>query len=323
MHFQIRLSSFIALLFVCVSVAASAAPANSKLLALVPEGAQFVAGIEGLHNPPSKGWMLLLTRRSNLDFEDWIALTGVDPHRRADEVIEVAVSSAAGELRDHLVLLAGQFNRELIFRAALGNGATLTEYGGQPVLVVKPFTREKGQISSPRWMAILDGSRGIFGSPELVRRALDRYRRRSGPDPSLMQRLQALHKDVNSWNVLAMSAPMLARNVESEQLHAPWTHLLDRADELTLGIHYGSTDRIDFAVHFISSQKSSSLAGFLTESRLVPVNLSTSMRPRLQNLSLDQNRVRGSFLVPAGQLGRLLITDPTRDSSASNSQPRP
>jgi hypothetical protein len=141
------------------------------------------------------------------------------------------------------------------------------------------------------------------------------------PDPLLVERLRQLHSDVNSWNVLAMSGPMLARHVDPGQLHAPWTHILDGADELTVGIHYGSTDRIDFALHAISREATSSLAGLAAASRMISVDLTTRMRPRLQNLSVRQDRVRGSFLVPGEEFDRWLATVYARRSSASVPQP--
>jgi hypothetical protein len=320
---HIRFSAFAALFFVSAAVAASASPADSRLLALVPTGAQFVAGIEDPNHPPAKGWLLLLTRRSNLDYQDWIALSGVDPHRRADEIIEVAASADVEVLGEHLVLLAGQFDRDLIFRAALGNGAYVSEYGGQRVLLVKPFAREKNAMTASRWLVILDDRTAIFGSPELVRQAIDRYRSKSGPDPLLVQCLQGLHNDVNSWNVLLMSAAMFVRNVESEQWHAPWMHLLDGADELAIGIHYGSTDRIDFAVHTLNIQNASRLVALLARQRILPVDLSTNMRPRLQSMSVKQGRLRGSVLVSATQLRLWLAPGLNPQLSALNSQPKP
>ncbi len=320
-----RIKDFVLVVFVLIAgaVAGWASPASSKLLALVPDGAQIVAGIEDPHNPISSGRLLLITHSCNIDFSDWVAMTGVDPHQEADEVIEVAASSSKGELTEHLVLVAGRFDREHIFRAALANGASTAEYRGQKLLVVEPFAREKREINASRWMAIQDDRTTIFGAPELVRQALDRYLNEAGPDPLLIERLRQLHADVNSWNVLVMSGPMLARHVDPGQLHAPWTHILDGADELTLGIHYGQTDRIDFAVHAIRSQTTSPLAGLAAAPRLISVDLSTSMRPILRNLSVEQGRVRGSFLVPGEQFDHWLASAYIRRSSASIPQPRP
>jgi hypothetical protein len=285
---------------------------------LVPEGAQIVAGIEDPHYPASKGRLLLVTHNCNLDFNDWIAITSVDPHRETDEVIEVATSSSEGELKEHLVLTGGKFDPEHIFRAAAENGASLAEYREQRLLVVKPFARENQEISFSRWMAILNDRTAIFGTPELVRRAPDRYLSAAGPDPLLVERLRQLHSDVNSWDVLFMSAPMLARHVAPDRAHAPWTHILDGADELTLGIHYASNDRIDFSVHAVSSQNASRLAGLLAGPRMIPVDLSTGMSPRLQNLTVEQSRVSGSFLVRAKQFDIWLASVYTQRSSVSD-----
>jgi hypothetical protein len=318
MSFQLRHTVIGFVLFVFGALAASASLADSKLLALVPEGAQIVAGIEDPHDPTSKGRLLLVTHSSNLDFQDWIALTGVDPHRETDEVIELSASSAEGELHEHLVLVAGQFDREPIFRAAVANGASKTEYRGQDLLLVQPFTRERQEINASRWMAILDDRTSIFGSPELVRQAMNRYLDSSLPDPLLLERLGQLRSNLNSWNVLAMAAPMLARHVSPGQLHAPWTHILDGADELTIGIHYGSRARIDFAVHAVSSRDVSYLAGLLAEPHVVSIDLPTSKRPKLQNLSIKESRVCGSFLVPGKRSDSWLVSVNTRRSSDLN-----
>jgi hypothetical protein len=119
-----------------------------------------------------------------------------------------------------------------------------------------------------------------------------------------------------------MTGPMLTRHVAPWQFNAPWTLILDGADELTVGIHYGSTDRIDFAVHAMSSQATSSLARLAAAPRVISVDLSTSMRPMLRTLSVERGRVRGSFLVPGEQFERWLASVYTRNPSASIPQPR-
>lgn len=318
---RIRDSVFFALVWIAPAVAGWASPVGSKLLALLPEGAQIVAGIEDPHNPASSGRLLLVTHSCNLDFNDWVAITGVDPHRETDEVIELATSSEERELNEHLLLVAGRFDRERIFRAAVENGASMSEYRGERLLVVEPFARERQEMNASRWMAILDDRTTVFGSPQLVRKALDRYLNRSVPDPLLVERLRLLHPDVNSWDVLVMSAAMLARHVDPAQFDAPWTHVLDGADELTVGIHYGSTDRIDFAVHATSAQTTSSLAGLAAAPRVISVDLPTSMRLRLQTLSVEQGQVRGSLLVPGKQFDSWLQSVYTRRSSAPDPHP--
>jgi hypothetical protein len=91
---------------------AFAAHLDNSLLSLVPAGAEIVAGIQDPHSPNSRGRLLLVTHNNNLDLSDWLALTGVDSHRGVDELVEVATSSAQGELTGHLLLIGELFNRQ-------------------------------------------------------------------------------------------------------------------------------------------------------------------------------------------------------------------
>ena len=95
------------------------------------------------------------------------------------------------------------------------------------------------------------------------------------------------------------------------------------ADELTIGIHYGSTDRIDFAVHAVSDQSISHLSEFLTEPRIIPADLATGMRLSLQGLSIEQNRISGSFVVRGKQFDSWLASVYTRRSQTFNSESKP
>ena len=299
---------------------ACAAPVDNSLLPLVPAGAEIVAGIQDPHNPDSHGRLLLVTHNNNLDLNDWLALAGVDGSKQVDKLIEVAASSAQSELNEHLLLISGRFNRDNIFRAARQNGATTIEFNRVPILLVAPFAREHEEISGLRWMAILDNKTSIFGTPELVRISLDRYATHEGPDRLLLKRLAQLRPDVNSWNVLVMSAPMLVRHVAPGQLHAPWTHILDGAHELTIGIHYGSRSRIDFAADTDGDQQAESFAAALTQPRLLSTNLSSPQQLRIQNVSVEQNRVQGSIMVPGTEFDAWLAAVWQSRASASGAQ---
>jgi hypothetical protein len=90
--------SSVAVLMAGIAMRGFASPAESKLLSLVPAESEIVAGIEDPQNPGSHGRLLLVTHNNKLDFTDWVALTGVDPHRKVDEVIEVSESSSRGRI---------------------------------------------------------------------------------------------------------------------------------------------------------------------------------------------------------------------------------
>jgi hypothetical protein len=230
-----------------------ASPVQSKLLTLIPRDAQVVAGVEDPGNPDTRGHLLLVTVKSPFDFDDCLSLTGVDTHRGVDETIWIAASSPQGKLNEHMLLVTGRFDREHIFQAAEQNGATTSIYRGLEVLLVKPFAREERQMHDTRWMAILDGRTVVFGTPWLVQKALDRYVSHEPADPLVADRLGRLHPHVNSWSVLVMAHGMSLKHAALEQSSAPWIDLLGKdllegADELTLGIRYGSTSRVDFVI---------------------------------------------------------------------------
>jgi hypothetical protein len=287
-----------------------ASPVQSKLLTLIPRDAQVVAGVEDPGNPDTRGHLLLVTVKSPFDFDDCLSLTGVDTHRGVDETIWIAASSPQGKLNEHMLLVTGRFHREHIFQAAEQNGATTSIYRGLEVLLVKPFAREERQMHDTRWMAILDGRTVVFGTPWLVQKALDRYVSHEPADPLVADRLGRLHPHVNSWSVLVMAHGMSLKHAALEQSSAPWIDLLGKdllegADELTLGIRYGSTSRVDFVIRKADDRKTSSgtiSADGGARRQLFEAGSLQRLRPRLENLSIEQNLIQGSIVLSGKQL---------------------
>ena len=301
---------FVGLLVAATPIHGFASPAQSKLLPLIPPEAQVVAGVEDPRNPDTRGHVLLVTVKNPFDFDDCVSLTGVDTHRSVDETIWVAASSPQGELNEHMLLVRGRFDRAHIFEAAEQNGATTTVYHGLEVLLVKPFAREQRQMHETRWMAILDRRTVVLGTPWLVQKALDRYAGHEQTDPLMADRLGRLHPQVNSWSVLVMPHGMSFKHAAAGQSSAPWIDLLgkdvlDGAEELTLGIRYGSTSRIDFVVRNPDNRKflsSTNTADGVARRQLFEAGSSLTLRPRLENLSIEQNLIQGSFVLPGKQL---------------------
>ncbi len=108
-------------------------PLNNRLLPLVPAGAEIVAGFENYPDAHRHGQFLLTPHNNRLDLGDWQALAGVDPKRNYQEFIEVTSSGAQqGTLSEHLLLVAGSFDRERIFKAAELNGAERSQFESEP-----------------------------------------------------------------------------------------------------------------------------------------------------------------------------------------------
>jgi hypothetical protein len=157
-----------------------------------------------------------------------------------------------------------------------------------------------------RWMAILDGQAVVFGTPWLVEKALDRYAGHEPTDPLVTERLERLHPQVNSWNVLVMPHEVLSKHAALGQSPAPWIDLLgkdivDGADELTLGIRFGPTARVDFVVRTADSGRTPCGAAGLAR-HVSEASSFQRLRPRLENLLIEQNLVQGSIVLPGKEL---------------------
>lgn len=298
---------FAGLLIAAFPIGGFASPAQSKLLRLIPREAQIVAGIEDPRNPDTRGHLLLVTVNNTFDFDDCQSLTGVDTHRGIDETIWLAASSPQGELNEHLLLVAGRFDREHIFQAAEGNGAASGFYRGLEVLLVKPFAREQVQVHDMRWLAILDGQTVVFGTPWLVKKALDRYVGHEPADPLVVERLERLHPQVNSWNVLVMPHEVFSKHAALGQSQPPWIDLLgkdmvDGADELTLGIRFGSTARVDFVVRTSDNRRTCCGADGSARRDVFEASSFQRLRTRVENLSIGQNLIEGTIALPGKEL---------------------
>jgi len=303
---------FSGLLIAASPIHGFASPADSKLLPLIPGEAQIVAGVEDPGNPDTRGHLLLVTGKNTFDFDDCLALTGMDTHRGVVETIWIAASTTPAELNEHMLLVSGRFDRAHIFQASEQNGAATTIYRGLEVLLVKPFAREQQQMRDTRWLAILDGNSVVFGTPWLVQKALDRYVDHEPANSLVADRLRRLHPQVNSWNLLVIPHGMSSKRAALGQSsgfletdsHA--SHLYevmpDGADELTLGIRYGAIARVDFAVWMADDRQTSNSTDTAALQQLFQPGLLQKLRPRLENLTIDHNLIQGSMILPGKQL---------------------
>ena len=223
-------------------------PAEDRLLRLVPANAAIVAGIEDPHHGDESGRLLIVTHNNNVDLRDWITLVSVDDRQQVDRLIEVAMPSAHGDLGEHLLLARGSFNGRHVLEAAEDNGGVASSYAGVKVVIVKPFAREQKEMTDTRWLAIVDDNTAIFGTPEMVKSAVDRYTASAATDGALMKRLQALKPDVNCWSVLSMPGAVLAHHLRAGVLDETGDTLLRDVSDVTIAVHYGSKERVDFAI---------------------------------------------------------------------------
>ena len=293
---QVRSTFFGVASTLFLSLCCLASPTNSKLLWLVPPGAQIVAGFENYHSPGHHGQLLLTTRNNRLDLADWQAIAGVDHNRAFEEVVEVAASSIGGQLSDHMLLVAGRFSAAAIFKSLELNGAKKIEVEGQTVMLIEPYPREKGLLSGTRWLVILQDRLVMLGTPKMVQAGLLRYVNHADIDMILRERLAQLPREVSSWNVLSSmsSSPTQYRASLSS---SPWEKFFEGAKVMIVGAHFGSKIHLHFSLHASEDRGADFFAQkprFFAEV-FAPERTGSSRPPRLQELEIAPGSVQGSI----------------------------
>lgn len=229
-----------ALLALATGVAASV---DHKLLPLIPSGAAIVA--EATFG--AQHTFLVLTRCNTTDLADFQSISGVDPARTIGRTIFVVARNSQGHVSEHTLLASGSFDAPHIFRAAIENGATKTEYLGIPILIVRPLDRDKGISRDLRWLAFINSQIAVFGTIPMVQEQLRRYLAGSPADLSLMLKLSHLHLADQSWCVLTPT--IYNREIVRRTLATldPALGQPDRDDDgLILGIHFGKRIEIEY-----------------------------------------------------------------------------
>jgi hypothetical protein len=242
----------------------------------------------------------LTTHNNRLDLDDWLALAGVDSQRIYNEIVEAAASRSDGELKEHLLLVAGHFDGERIYRSLEQNGAKTTHSDAQKIILIEPFAREKDDMLETRWLVILNDRIAMFGTPALVQNALERHFDHAVSDPVLLERLSQLRPDVTSWNVLE-SPPEAARNVNFARTHGAWASLMEDAELLMVGARFGPKVRVDFVVKAAKergeayfNQKAALFINVFAQSSLADETIAETHGPRLANLLVEEHRIQGS-----------------------------
>jgi hypothetical protein len=243
-----------------------ASPPDPRLLSLVPPGAQIVAGVT---TRPARGQpdgFLLVGQKNLVDRNDFISLAGVDDSMIIDQMMFAAGGSDPRQLGEHSLLMSGHFDQTRIFKSAVENGASMSEFRGFQVLVQQPFERELGKFKDVRWLAVIDSNVALFGTRFSVQQELERRLDGSAVDPSLMQKLTRLRRDNATWSVLGTCAS----NDEVEQmlgsLDPILVNLVRVADSFQFGVRYGKKVEVEYEVIVPSSASEQAISNSSTQS---------------------------------------------------------
>jgi hypothetical protein len=268
-----------------------ASPQYNTLLRLVPAGCEVVAGIEDPGNRSARGRILVNSRDSLLDFADIGTLIGGNAMSSITEVVQVATSSGAGPLREHLLLASGQFDKARIIQSALTYGAAGRDYKGVTILIVWPLPRESKQMTDVRWMALLDGTTVVFGTPTLVQQALNRYSAHAQVDANLLRRLAQLSPKDNSWAVLTMPIPGLTAYLAPQAVSESLAGVLNHSNMLSIGARFGRRVKIDFILNALSVEDALAVRNILNTPQFIRAGTQVSLQPYLKRVRVDGNQV--------------------------------
>jgi hypothetical protein len=280
------------LLFPPISIAMAWASPDPRLLSLVPPGAQIVAGmsIPMLRGRPDG--FLLMSPEDLVDRRDFISLVAVDDSLIIDQMLFAAGGSDTSKLREHSLLMSGHFDQTRIFKAALENGASVTEFRGIRVLVQQPFSRERGTFKDLRWLAVIDSTVALFGTIPSVQQELDRHLAGSAADPSLMQKLARLCPDDATWSVFGT----VKGNDEVEHalgsLDPLLANLVHDGDSFQFGVRYRRKVEVEYEITSPSSASAQANSSSLPQSP-IGGNLKGSSPLPHQALTGDRVPVRG------------------------------
>ena len=280
------------LLFPLISVAMTWASPDPKLLSLVPPGTQIVAGMTN-QVPRDRPDGFLLVRQSNMvDRSDFLSLVGVDDSMIIHQIIFTAGGADPSTLGEHSLLVSGHFDQKRIFRAAVENGARLSEFRGIRVLVQKPLPRDLGTLKDVRWLAVIDATVALFGTISSVQQELDRQLAGSAVDPSLMHKLARLRRDDATWSVFGT----VKGNDEVEHalgsLDPLLANLVHDGDSFQFGVRYGRKVEVEYEIKSSSSASAQAKSNSLTQS-LVGGNLKGSSLLPLHDMTGDSASLRG------------------------------
>jgi hypothetical protein len=280
------------LLFLPISAAVTWASPDPRLLSLVPPGTQIVAGVS---NPMLHGrtdGFLLMSCEDVVDHRDFISLVGVDDSLIINQMLFAAGGSDTSKSGEHSLLMSGHFDQTRIFKAALDNGASVSEFSGIRVLVQQPLAREVGTFKDVRWLALIDSTVALFGTIYSVQQELNRLLAGSAADPSLMQKLARLRPDDATWSILGT----VKRNDQVKHalssLAPTLANLVHDGDSVQFGVRYGKKVEVEYEITSPSSASTQATPNSLTQS-LIGANLERSLLPPHQDMTADSASVRG------------------------------
>jgi hypothetical protein len=289
---EVRKAFLIFFFSLCTATATLAVRPDPKLLSLVPPGAQIIAGMSAPSLGGQPDSFLLMTHNNIVDLEDFFALSGADSSKIIHQVIFVAGDGRSDSLREHSLLVSGQFDQERIRRSATGASTSITSYHGIMCLAVQPLARDRGAANDGRWLAVIESNVLLLGTIPSVQQEIDRHLAGNAADPSLMRKLNRLRREDETWCVLAGSPRDGGIRDALELLSPKLANLILDGDTLQFGIRYDGRVEFEYEVNTDSNSRAEAISSTLAQT-LTGTPLKASSHLRESDMVLDLDSAHG------------------------------
>jgi hypothetical protein len=261
-----RRAAVLGLLLAAASFLASAA-VDQGLLALVPAGSKFVAGVDLDRAKSSQLWQYVAANahNDNKDFADFIQQTGFDPRRDLQQLMLAASTPQAGQEPKVAILGRGNFDLDRIRVCAKQKSLALERSNG-----VEIFVDRDVKTSGPNTFAFLGNGIAVLGDTPTVKGIVENRSGASALDASMQAEITKTAGDNDVWFVslvtgteIAHLNPSAANGGEATPVGSQgWSQAqaLQSIQKASGGIQFGDMVRVTFDAVTRSAKDATSLA---------------------------------------------------------------
>jgi hypothetical protein len=227
-------------LAVLLALPLGAFAADPSLLQLLIPDAQVVAGLEVDSAKSSLFGQYVLSHLSVNDtkLEQFTSETGFDPRHDVSEIVIGSNWKSNTPDNRWIVAAHGVFNIPKITSTAQAHGGLIAPYQG--INMVTHLSNSDAQVDTV--IAFLDGSTALVGDVTSVKAAIDRKKRNTAVDGSIVSKAQAVSSGKDFWFVTTVPLSNFSSSVPEPNLSgAMQGNLLAAINQMSGGIRFGDT----------------------------------------------------------------------------------
>jgi hypothetical protein len=265
----------LAFLLTTASFLASAS-VDQGLLALVPAGSKFIAGVDVDRAKSSELWQYAAAKAhtDDKDIADFVQVTGFDPRRDLQQIIIAGTPPQAGHPEAKGAVLArGNFDMERIRASAKKKGWALENADGVEMLVNRPSEMQgNGHMKDgPNAFAFLGDGIAVVGQMATVKQIVANRGGATALDASVQAKITKTAADNDIWFVSFVSGSDLAAHLNGSPANGgeakpganqgwPQAQALQSVQQASGGVQLGDLVRVTFDAVTRSPKDATSLA---------------------------------------------------------------